>query len=83
MWEMCDVVVREVCDGDKNVFVVMCGLLVSMYFSVMKMWWLLENDEGVREAAREKDLCFGMIESWLVYKFIGGKVYIMDVLNVL
>ena len=79
--ETCDAVVRESCDGDKNAFGATCGLPVSTYFSAMKMRWLLENDEGVREAAREKDLCFGTIESWLVYKLTGGKAHITDVSN--
>ena len=79
--DVCDDVTREVCGGDKRALAPVCGLPVSTYFSGMKMRWLLENEPKVREAADAGDLCFGTIESWLVFKLTGGKVHATDVTN--
>lgn len=79
--DVCDDVTREVCGGDKRALAPVCGLPVSTYFSGMKMRWLLENEPKVREAADAGNLCFGTIESWLVFKLTDGKVHATDVTN--
>lgn len=43
------------------------GIPASPYFPAAKMAWILENVPG----AKEKDLCFGTIDTWLVYKLTG------------
>ena len=47
------------------------GLRSSTYFSLPKMIWMLENVEDVREAAQQDDLCFGTVDSWLLFKLTG------------
>jgi glycerol kinase len=79
--DMCEEFVRDVCEGDAKKFAPVCGLPVSTYFSAMKMRWLLRHCEAVREARDAGDLCFGTIESWLVYKLTNGKSFITDVTN--
>lgn len=44
------------------------GLPVSTYFSAVKMRWMLDNEPKVAEAAKAGDLCFGTMDSWLIYK---------------
>lgn len=56
------------------------GLLLDPYFSATKMRWLLESEPSVAEAAVEGRLCFGTVESWLVFKLTGG-VHISDAGN--
>jgi glycerol kinase len=57
------------------------GLIVDAYFSGTKLQWMLENIPKALERAKNGDLCFGTIDSWLVYKLRGGKVHITDYSN--
>ncbi len=53
--------------NDLNYFKPTCGLPIHSYFSALKMRWLLDHSPEVARAAREDDLCFGNIDSWLIY----------------
>lgn len=57
------------------------GLVVDAYFSGTKVRWLLHHVDGARERAEKGELCFGTIDSWLVYKLTGGKVHTTDYSN--
>jgi len=48
------------------------GLPVSTYFSGLKIRWMLENIPGVRERARNGDVLFGNIDSFLIWNLTGG-----------
>lgn len=47
------------------------GLVVDAYFSGTKVKWILDQVPGARERARNGELCFGTIDSWLLYKLTG------------
>ena len=57
------------------------GLIVDAYFSASKMKWILENSEKVRTLNSENNLCFGTIDSFLLFKLTNGKVFATDVTN--
>jgi len=57
------------------------GLLADAYFSGTKVKWILDNVEGARAKARSGELCFGTIDSWLVWKLSGGQSHITDYTN--
>ena len=57
------------------------GLVIDPYFSATKIRWILNNVPGAREAAERGDLLFGTVETWLIWKFTGGKVHITDYSN--
>ncbi|MTB52149.1 glycerol kinase GlpK [Lewinella sp. W8] len=57
------------------------GLVIDAYFSGTKIRWILDNVEGARQRAAAGELCFGTMDSWLVYKLTGGKVHVTDVTN--
>jgi glycerol kinase len=57
------------------------GLLLDPYFSATKLHWILENIEGAREKAERGELCFGTIDSWLIWNLTGGKVHATDYSN--
>jgi glycerol kinase len=57
------------------------GLVTDPYFSGTKVKWILDNVEGSRERARNGELLFGTIDSWLIWKFTGGKVHVTDYTN--
>ncbi len=44
------------------------GLPIDPYFSASKMNWLLNNNEKVQHAAKHKNLKFGTIDTFLLYK---------------
>ena len=57
------------------------GLVIDAYFSATKLKWILDNVEGARKKAENGDLCFGTIDSWLLFKLTNGKVHATDVTN--
>ncbi len=57
------------------------GLLLDPYFSASKIAWILDNVEGAREKAERGELCFGTIDSWLIWNLTGGKVHATDYSN--
>ena len=57
------------------------GLQLSPYFPASKLAWILENIPGAKEKAAEHKLCFGTVDTWLVYKLTGGKSYKTDYSN--
>ncbi len=57
------------------------GLVLDPYFSGTKVRWLLENIKDARRAAEAGELCFGTIDTWLVYKMTGHASHVTDVSN--
>lgn len=57
------------------------GLLIDAYFSGTKIKWIIDNVPGVKEKVREKKICFGNIDSWLMYKLSGGASHVEDYSN--
>ncbi len=57
------------------------GLLLDPYFSASKIKWLLTNEQEASQAKRENDLCFGTVESWLLWNLTEGKQHCSDMSN--
>lgn len=57
------------------------GLVIDAYFSGTKLQWILENVPGVMKKAQAGELCFGTIDSWLIWNLTGGMVHCTDVSN--
>lgn len=57
------------------------GLVVDAYFSATKLKWILDNVNGAREKANNGNLCFGTVDSWLLWKLTDGQVHATDVTN--
>ncbi|WP_225410416.1 glycerol kinase GlpK [Stigmatella hybrida] len=57
------------------------GLVLDPYFSGTKLTWLFEHVKGARTRAEKGEVCFGTIDTWLVYKLTGGAVHVTDVSN--
>ena len=57
------------------------GLIIDAYFSATKVKWILDNVSGAKEKARRGDLCFGTVDSWLLWKLTNGQVHATDVSN--
>jgi glycerol kinase len=57
------------------------GLVIDPYFSATKLAWLLANVPGLLERAQAGEVCFGTVDSFLLFKLTGGKVHAMDASN--
>ncbi|HXW07875.1 MAG TPA: glycerol kinase GlpK [Vicinamibacterales bacterium] len=60
------------------------GLPPATYFSGPKYQWILDNVEGVRDAAERGEAVFGTIESWVIWNLTGGidgGAHVTDVTN--
>jgi glycerol kinase len=59
-------------DGRGDVIRQRAGLPPATYFSGGKLQWILENVEGVREAAEQGRALFGTTDCWLLWNLTGG-----------
>ncbi len=57
------------------------GLVCDPYFSLTKVKYILDNVDGAIEKARQGELAFGTVDSWLIWKLTGGKVHATDPSN--
>ena len=57
------------------------GLVIDAYFSGSKLKWILDHVEGARDLTSKGELCFGTIDTWLVWKLTNGKVHVTDATN--
>ncbi|HPZ59827.1 MAG TPA: glycerol kinase GlpK, partial [Bacillota bacterium] len=57
------------------------GLLIDAYFSATKLKWILDHVERGRERAKNGELLFGTIESWLIWNLTKGRVHVTDYSN--
>tara|TARA_B100000700_G_scaffold328278_1_gene445600 strand:- start:372 stop:1880 length:1509 start_codon:yes stop_codon:yes gene_type:complete len=77
---------KEICeqwkkDGLESIWKQRTGLLLDPYFSASKIKWLLDNLESARQARDNNDICFGTVESWLVWNLTKGRKHISDMSN--
>jgi glycerol kinase len=64
----------------KDRFRSITGLPLASYFSGLKLRWLLDNIPQARDRAMRGELCFGTVDSWLVWHLTGGE-HLTDVTN--
>lgn len=57
------------------------GLVIDAYFSATKVKWILDHVKGIRERAERGELCFGTVDSWLIWKLTRGTQFITDITN--
>ncbi|MEZ4224677.1 MAG: glycerol kinase GlpK [Polyangiaceae bacterium] len=59
-------------DGHEDAVRRATGLVLDPYFSGTKLAWLLDNVDGARARALAGELCFGTVDSYLVWRLAGG-----------
>lgn len=57
------------------------GLVVDPYFSATKIAWILDEVPGARARAEAGALCFGTVDSWLLWRLTGGRLHATDATN--
>ncbi len=65
----------------ENVIRQSTGLVLDAYFSGTKIRWILDNVPGAKEKAEKGALCFGTIDTWLLWNLTNGAVHATDVSN--
>jgi glycerol kinase len=71
-------------DGHGDTIRHKAGLPPATYFSGGKIAWILENVDGVREAAERGEAIFGNTDTWLLWHLTGGTgsgVHVTDATN--
>jgi glycerol kinase len=75
---MCDKLKAE---GLQALFQGRTGLVLDAYFSGTKLRWILDHVAGARQRAEAGELCFGTVDSWLIWQLTGGTQHITDATN--
>ena len=57
--------------GHEKVFRDRTGLVLDPYFSGTKAKWILDKNPALRERACKGELCFGTVDSWLIFRLSG------------
>ncbi|MBS0010862.1 MAG: glycerol kinase GlpK [Bacteroidales bacterium] len=79
--DICDKLIE---DGLEKMIRDRTGLIPDAYFSATKIQWMMDNIPGLKQKAMNGDLCFGTVDSWLLWKLTGGPgkgVHATDVSN--
>ncbi len=74
-------VVRMSAEGGQDRFRAKTGLPLSTYFSGLKIAWMLDHVEGARKRAEAGELCFGNMDSFLLWHLTAGAVHRTEVTN--
>lgn len=57
------------------------GLLLDAYFSASKLRWIFRQSPELYQRARSGELCFGTVDSWLIWRLTGGCAHLTDHTN--
>ncbi|WP_129596655.1 glycerol kinase GlpK [Anaerophilus nitritogenes] len=57
------------------------GLVIDAYFSGTKIKWILDHVEGAHEKAKNGELLFGTMDTWIIWNLTRGKVHVTDYSN--
>ncbi len=84
VWQ--DVRTTEICknlksQGLEDYFKENTGFVIDSYFSATKIKWILDHVPNAREQAKNGDLLFGTVDTWLLWKMTNGKVHATDYSN--
>ncbi|MCD8191006.1 MAG: glycerol kinase GlpK [Clostridiales bacterium] len=74
-------VCREFTQAERDYIRSAAGIPLSPYFPAAKMKWILENVPEARALADSGSLCFGTVDSYLLFAMTHGKVFKTDYSN--
>jgi len=57
------------------------GLVIDAYFSASKIRWILENIPGAKARARDGEILFGTVDTWLIWNLTQGGTHVTDPTN--
>jgi glycerol kinase len=68
-------------DGFDKVLLEKTGLVLDAYFSGTKVRWILDHVPGAHVRAARGELCFGTVDTWLIWQLTAGRVHVTDPSN--
>ena len=71
-------------DGGSDRYRKKTGLRLATYFAGPKIRWMLDHDPAAKKLAEAGDICFGTIDSWIIWNLTGGPdggLHVTDVSN--
>ena len=57
------------------------GLFIDPYFSATKIKWILENVKESKKLLKSKNLLFGTVDTFLIWKLTNGKKHLTEATN--
>lgn len=57
------------------------GLIIDSYFSATKIKWILDNVPGAREKAERGELCFGTVDTYIMWSLSERTIFATDYTN--
>ncbi|MEM7220980.1 MAG: glycerol kinase GlpK [Pseudomonadota bacterium] len=76
-----DLCAQLAADGASELVRDRSGLVIDPYFSATKLRWLLDALPGERARAERGELCFGTVDSFLIWRLTGGARHVTDATN--
>lgn len=76
-----DTCARLAAEGHGALVKARTGLLIDPYFSATKIAAILDAVPGARARAERGELCFGTVDSFLLFRLTGGRVHATDATN--
>jgi len=76
--DVCDEYIRNGIDEEVHK---KTGLKIDAYFSATKVKWILDNVAGAKKLAEKGNLCFGTVDTWLLYNLTKGTEFATDYSN--
>ncbi len=76
--DICD---RLKSEGLEALFTGRTGLVLDAYFSGTKLRWVLDHVPNARREAQAGHLCFGTVDSWLIWNLTAGRAHVTDASN--
>ena len=76
-----DMIGRLRADGMEELIRLHTGLIPDAYFSATKIKWILDHVTGARKRAERGELCFGTVDTWLIWNLTKGRVHVTDYTN--
>ena len=67
--------------GHEEMVTAKTGLLLDPYFTSTKLAWILDHVDGARDRAAAGELCFGTVDSFLIWRLTGGRMHVTDATN--
>lgn len=68
-------------DGKAELIRSKTGLILDAYFSATKVKYILDHVDNARERAIKGELCFGTVDSWIIFKLTDGIAHVTDATN--
>ncbi|KAI6659205.1 Glycerol kinase 5 isoform X1 [Oopsacas minuta] len=72
-------ILRGITHADK--FIASSILQFTPQHAVIRLYWVFKNMPNILKLGNDNDLCFGTIDTWLVWKFTNGRMHITDYSN--